>query len=56
MIGLYIVDGILIAGIVYLCCSPFKTYSSIENEELIYKEYLKDNYLSFDDKKVINIV
>ena len=59
MIGLYIVDGILIGGIIYLCCSPFKTYNSIEDEELIYEEHLKNNesnYLSFDDKKVINIV
>ena len=55
MIGLYIVDGILIAGVIYLCSSPFKTYDSVEELNNI-MDSNESNYLSFDDKKVINIV
>ena len=59
MIGLYIVDGILIAGMVYLCCSPYKKYNFDEpnfnvltcRDEDEYKEF--SNYLSFNDTKVM---
>ena len=55
MIGLYIVDGLLIAGIIYLCSSPFKTYDSIEESNNINSN--DSNYLFFNKKKeVIDIV
>lgn len=57
MIGLYIVDGILIAGVIYLCCSPYKKYNFDEPElnGLTYQDKDKEcsNYLSFDDKKIM---
>jgi hypothetical protein len=49
MIGLYIVDGILIAGIIYLCCTPYKKYNFEKPDEDKDKEF--NNYLSFNDSE-----
>ena len=55
MIGLYIVDGILIAGMVYLCCSPYKkhNFDEIDLKILTHQDEECSNYLSFNDTKVM---
>ena len=58
MIGIYIVDGILLLGLGYLCCSPFKRTNFEENE---IKNFSKNfnleekcsNYLSFEDENIV---
>ncbi len=47
MIGLYIVDAILLLGVGYLCCQPYKKYNFEKPDED--KEY--NNYLSFNDNE-----
>lgn len=58
MIGIYIVDGILLLGLGYLCCSTFKRSNLEENENTdLSKNFNLDkdcsNYLSFDDENIV---
>ncbi len=56
MIGLYIVDGILLLGLGYLCYASHKK----ADDNLVYQEDSLEkcnNYLSFDkEKEIISIV
>ena len=52
MIGIYIVDGILLLGLGYLCCSSHRRSSvNLVNEENSLEEC--NNYLSFNEKKEV---
>jgi hypothetical protein len=52
MIGFYIVDGILLLGLGYLCCSSHRRSSeNLVNEEHSLEEC--NNYLSFNEKKEV---
>ncbi len=51
MIGLYIVDAILLLGVGYLCCQPYKKYNFEKPDEDEDKDKEFKNYLSFNDNK-----
>ena len=52
MIGIYIVDGILLLGLGYLCCSSHRRSSdNLVNKENSLEEC--NNYLSFNEKKEV---